>query len=94
MLNIFFVFFGFIKKVNLQDVLEFEKLAEINHGVHCNVLSLSPETNTSVLPTIIQFCTAGNDFKLRLFKGDLSEDNTCKVSLFYLNTQLRKSNLF
>lgn len=43
---------------------------------------LSAETAINIVPVNIQFCTAGVDFKLRIFKGDLTNENTCQVRMF------------
>lgn len=66
--------------------MEFEKVVEVNHDLQFNILALSPETNTAFLPTTIQFCTAADDFRLRVFKGDLTDNYSCKVVCgeFYL----------
>lgn len=57
----------------------FENVAKIAHDERCNVLALSPETKTTELPTVIHFCTAANDFKLRIFQGNLTDINIGKL---------------
>lgn len=47
--------------------------------MHCCNIAVSPLTSLAVLPKILQFSTAGNDFKIRVYKSDLVEENTCQI---------------
>ncbi|KAK9752536.1 WD domain, G-beta repeat [Popillia japonica] len=67
-----------VLQLDHQDKLKFDVIAEFQHNVICTNTFLSAETALNIVPVNIQFCTAGVDFKLRIFKGNLSDDNTCQ----------------
>ncbi|XP_033113860.1 nucleoporin Nup37-like [Anneissia japonica] len=62
-----------------RDAFEFRQVNEFHHGCRVDAISWSPRTNLDCLPRCLRFCTAGSDFRLRLFTSDLKEDNTVQV---------------
>ncbi|GJQ77428.1 hypothetical protein Trydic_g20826 [Trypoxylus dichotomus] len=67
-----------VAQLDHQDKLKFDVLAKFQHNVICTNVYLSSETAINIVPLNIQFCTASVDFKLRVFKGNLSNENTCQ----------------
>lgn len=61
-----------------QDAFDFKAVLEIKHAERSSGIAISPETCIRDLPPSLTFCTAGVDFKLRLFRSDL-KSSTCKV---------------
>ncbi|XP_078000301.1 nucleoporin Nup37-like [Glandiceps talaboti] len=58
---------------------EFEHLRDFYHSTRVAVIAWSPETSLETLPRKVIFCTAGADFKLRLFSSDLKDNDNVKV---------------
>ncbi|KRT83708.1 WD40 domain-containing protein, partial [Oryctes borbonicus] len=67
-----------VAQLDYQDKPKFDVLAEFQHNVICTNIYLSSDTAINIVPMNIQFCTASIDFKLRVFKGNLSDENTCE----------------
>ncbi|XP_022901719.1 nucleoporin Nup37 [Onthophagus taurus] len=66
-----------VGQILFEDKLELSILAEIQHPLRCTNLYLSSETVLNIIPINVQFCTAANDFKIRIFKTNLSDENSC-----------------
>ncbi|KAK4886425.1 hypothetical protein RN001_002696 [Aquatica leii] len=62
-----------------QDTIEFKQLAEFNNEVASTALALSSETAINTLPQSVIFCSAGVDYKLRIYKSDLGKESYYKV---------------
>ncbi|KAK9873054.1 hypothetical protein WA026_020788 [Henosepilachna vigintioctopunctata] len=78
------ILLGFVNKILLgylkfTDIVEVEIISEFPFPCRCSCLSISMETNISALPSVVLFCAAGTDFKIRVIQTDLSDDSSCKV---------------
>lgn len=51
-------------------------LKELNNSSRCHAIAFSPETTLLTLPKTVTFCTAGADFRLRIYRTDLQDSNT------------------
>lgn len=76
----------FFMIINFKDNgIDITFLSEFPHPSRCTALSISPETLLTVKPSILTFCSAGSDFAIRVYNGDLADNNVCKVSFFLFN---------
>lgn len=63
--------------------MEYEKIAEVNHDNQYHLIVLSPDT-TTFLPMHLEFCVAAKQGLLHVYKGDSSNNFTCKVKLLII----------
>ncbi|KAF5285623.1 hypothetical protein FQR65_LT13104 [Abscondita terminalis] len=63
----------------IQNKIELKHLAKFNNEVACTALALSSETGINTLPQTVIFCSAGSDYKLRIYKSELGKELYCKV---------------
>nr|XP_008191668.2 PREDICTED: nucleoporin Nup37 [Tribolium castaneum] len=66
-------------KIDEEQSLELDILAEFTLKSRCCSLTFSPETSTSILPNNIIFAAACKDYKVRVFRSDLRGSDVCKV---------------
>lgn len=69
-------------------VLQFQHITDFHHGTSVHSIAWSPNTNVQHLPYSFQFCTAGDDRKLRYFVSDGRSSSSVTVlegHLSYIN---------
>ncbi|KAJ7330206.1 Nucleoporin Nup37 [Desmophyllum pertusum] len=69
-------------------VLQFQHITDFHHGTTVHSIAWSPKTNIQHLPYSFQFCTAGDDRKLRYFVSDGRDSSSVTVlegHLSYIN---------
>ncbi|XP_071791981.1 nucleoporin Nup37-like [Asterias amurensis] len=58
---------------------DYKHLRDFHHDTQVVAISWSPETSLEVLPRCIRFCTAGADYKIRLFSSDMKEQDVMEL---------------
>ncbi|KAL3265887.1 hypothetical protein HHI36_010078 [Cryptolaemus montrouzieri] len=78
------ILIGFENKILLgylkfKESVEVEIISQFPLPCPCTYLNMSVETNLNAIPSMVLFCAAGTDFKIRVIKTDLENDNACKI---------------
>lgn len=59
---------------------EWKRLRELDQETRCNAIKLAPDTTLSLLPKQIKFCTAGADFRVRIYRSNLDNSDAVQVA--------------
>lgn len=48
----------------------------MDQDIRSHAIAISPDTSLSILPKLVQFCTAGADFVVRIYRSNLHNSDT------------------
>ncbi|KAK5643283.1 hypothetical protein RI129_007128 [Pyrocoelia pectoralis] len=68
-----------VTQLIIQENISLKELAQMHNGVTCMALAISSETTINTFPHNVVFCSAGDDYKIRLFKSDLGLHSSTKI---------------
>uniref|UniRef100_A0AAG5DLV7 Nucleoporin Nup37 n=1 Tax=Anopheles atroparvus TaxID=41427 RepID=A0AAG5DLV7_ANOAO len=61
------------------DGFKWQQLKDIYHECYPRCVAFAPETSLVVIPKVVVLATASSDYRIRVFKSDLEENDTVQI---------------
>lgn len=60
----------------MNEEFTWKRLRELDQDRRSHAIAIAPDTSLSLLPKLVKFCTAGDDFVVRIFRSNLDDSDT------------------